>query len=224
MLHISSHVADLLDNLGLTLGSHQVELVNFKRAKQCSVRHDQVPVAITGYTLVSPAFARGRFPECSFIDMIEKRSSMDDRDACALAAICGVDVMPPFWGNPRPFGEHVWNIIDLYELGAFFERVNHRYGNEGDHYLMRPRGLDWSDPDQPELPGGLQKWRSDYRELPPVRQLMVATVLQLYLQGDDRYWMVRVPKKWHAAEGIEILHAQGVLADWAKLYALYPGW
>ena len=89
---------------------------------------------------------------------------------------------------------------------------------------MRPRGFDWTQTDPPELPGGLQKWRSDYRKLPPDRQLLVATILQLYLQGPDRHWMVRVPKHWHAAEGIEVLRAQGALADWGRLYALYPGW
>lgn len=51
---------------------------------------------------------------------------------------------------------------------------------------------------------------------------MVATVLQLYRSGEETNWMVRVPKKWHGAEGIEILRDQGVLADWGRLYALYP--
>ena len=224
MMHISSEVAVLLDVLGLAMGTLQVEIIDFKQAEQCYIHHTQKPVAVAGYTLVSPTFARGRFPKWSFLNMIQKRPSMDETEACALAAICGADVTPPFWGNPRPFGEHLWNVIDHYELGAFFERVNRRFGGEGDHYLMRPRGFDWTDPDQPELPGGLQKWRRDYKKLPPVRQLMVATVLQLYRQGDDPYWMVRVPKKWSASEGIEILHAQGALADWARLYALYPGW
>jgi hypothetical protein len=149
---------------------------------------------------------------------------MDEVEASALAAMCGTAVTPPFWGNPEPFGAHLWNVIERYELGAFFERVDRRYGSLGDHYLMRPRGFDWTDPDNPEIPGALTKWRSDYKKLPTARQLMVATVLQLYRQGDDRYWMVRVPKKWHASEGILVLRDQGALADWARLYALYPGW
>ena len=221
---LTSEVAVLLDELGLAMGLHQVELIDFKQAEKCYVHHTRVPVAVVGYAIVSSTFAHGRFPKFSFIDLIQKRPSMDEREVCALAAICKVDVKPPFWGNPAPFGAHLWNVIDRYELGAFFERVDRRYGSAGDHYLMRPRGFDWSDPDNPEQPEVLQKWRSNYKKLPAVRQLLVATVLQLYRQGDDRYWMVRVPKKWSAAQGIEILHNQGALADWARLYALYPGW
>ncbi len=56
------------------------------------------------------------------------------------------------------------------------------------------------------------------------RQLLVATILQLYFQSEDTYWMVRVQKKWHAAEGVDILQANGALQDWARLYVLYPGW
>lgn len=149
---------------------------------------------------------------------------MDENEACALAAVCGVDVTPPFWSNPHPFGRHLWYVIERYELDAFFVRVKERWGSEGDHFLMRPGGFDWTDPDQPEIPEALKKWRADYKKLPPYRQLMVATVLQLYRQGDDPYWIVRVPKKWTAAEGIEILQASGALQDWARLYALYPGW
>ena len=63
----------------------------------------------------------------------------------------------------------------------------------------------------------------DYKALTPAHQMMVATNLQLYKQGEDKTWMVRVPKKWHAAEGIEILAGAGYLQDWAKLYCLYSG-
>lgn len=117
-----------------------------------------------------------------------------------------------------------WAVIDDYDLGAFFERLEpeYRYGSRGDHYLMRPRGYDWK-AGWEEIPAELAKWRSDYKKLPAVKQLMVAAIVRLY-NSQETYWLVRVPKKWHAAEGIEILRNQGALADWAKLYALYPGW
>lgn len=218
-------VANLLDEMGLAIGASQVEIIDFRQAESCYVHHTRVPVALAAYALVSPTFARGRFPKLSFLDLIRKCPAMDETESSALAAVCGAEVAPPFWGNPEPFGKHLWDVIARYDLGAFFERVERRYGSVGDHYLMRPRGFDWSDPEQPEIPGALAKWRSDYKALQPVRQLMVATVLQLYRQGDDPYWMVRVPKKWHASEGIAVLHGHGgALVDWARLYALYPGW
>ncbi len=225
-VRIGADVAELLDRLGLAIGASHVEIVDFKQAESCYIHHTQVPVALTGYALVSPAFARGRFPKLSFIDLIHKRPSMGEIEACAIAAVCGAEVVPPFWSNPEPFSDHLWSVIARHGLEPFFERVGERYrfGSRGDHYLMRPRGFNWSDPDQPEIPGALAKWRADYKKLPPARQLMVATILQLYRQGGDPCWMVRVPKKWHAAEGVEILKKDGALQDWARLYALYPGW
>jgi hypothetical protein len=216
---LDTAVAELLAELGLVIGARQVEIADFEQATSCYIHHTRVPVALTGYALVSPAFARGRFPKLSFIDLIHKRPSMDEIEACALAAVCDVEVTPPFWDNPEPFDTHLWQVIERQSLDPFFERIaeRYRYGNRGDHYLMRPRGFDWSDPDQPEIPGALAKWRSDYKKLPPARQLMVATILQLYRQGDDPYWMVRVPKRWHASEGVEILKKEGALQDWAQL-------
>jgi hypothetical protein len=213
----------LLDSFGLAIGVHKVEIIDFDLAGHCHIHHTQLPIALVGYALVSPAFARGRFPEFSFIDLIRKRPSMDETEVIALAEVCRIAVQPPFWSNPGPFSDHLWDVIDRYALWPFFVRVDRHFG-AGGHYAMRPRGFDWSLPDQPELVGALAQWRKDYKGIPPAMQLMVATILQLYLQDEDRVWMVRVPKKWHAAEGIEILEHAGFLRDWAKLYVLYPGW
>lgn len=219
----SRQVAELLDELGLAIGAHQVEITDFKQAETGYVHHTRIPVAVVGYALVSPAFARGRFVDFSFLDLIRKRPSMDESEACALAALCGADVMPPFWGKPGPFGKHLWAMIEKYDLGAFFVRLDpaHAYGSVGEHYLMRPRGCDWPDYEQNE--GELKNWRSNYKKLPDVRKLMVATIVRLY-SSDEKIWLVRVPKKWSAAEGVTILRDNGALADWARLVALYPGW
>ena len=132
-------VAELLDELGLALGAQQVEIIDFNQAESCYIHHTRAPVAVAGYACVSPAFAQGRFPKFSFLDLIAKRPSMDESEACALAAICKADATPPFWGNPGPFGKQLVAVIDRYELGDFFERLDHKqaYGNGGDHYLIR---------------------------------------------------------------------------------------
>jgi hypothetical protein len=217
-------VRQLLDELGLALGAHHVELVDFKQAECCYIHHTRIPVAAVGYACVSPAFAQGRFPKFSFLDLIAKRPSMDEGEVCALAAICGVEVTPPFWGNPAPFGKQLWAVIERYNLGDFFDRLDPKdaYGKGGEHYLMRPGGSDLEIDDAQYEPT-LKKWRANYKKLPAFRQLLVATIIRLYNSDEDR-WLVRVPKKWHAAEGIAILRAQDALADWARLYALYPGW
>lgn len=221
---MNQRISVLLDDLGLAIGSAGgVEMIDFDLAGGGYVHHTRVPVALTGYALVSQPFARGKFPEYGFLGLIRARPSMDETEAEAFAAVCGVDVAPPFWNNPGPFAFHLWDVIDRYELGDFFQRVPGQYSG-GDHYAMRPRGFDFTDPNWPEIPGALAEWRKAYRALPAARQLMVATILGLYNQADDKIWLVRVPKKWHAAEGVDIIKGAGYLADWARLVALYPGW
>lgn len=213
-------VAELLDELGLAIGQAGVEIVDFSEAESCYIHHSRAPVAVAGYGLVSPSFARGRLPEFSFLDLVAKRPAMDTTEVCALAAICGAEVTPPFWGNGAPFGKQVWFIIEKYGLGGLFERLepNQAYGSGGDHYLLRPVGSD----DDKEGPI-IKRWRADYKKLSVVRQLMTASIIRLYNSNENR-WLVRVPKKWHAVEGIGILEASNALSDWARLYALYPGW
>lgn len=220
----SIRTAVLMAELGMSFSQNHVEIVDFERGGFGYVHHSRMPIAVAGFAVSTPDLARERFPKFSFVDMIQMRSRMDEDEVCALAEICGIDVAPPFWGNPGPFGEQVWSVIERYELDPFFQRVEQSWGEGGDQYLMRPRGFDWSDPDRPEIPGALRQWRNEYKRLPVVRQLMVTTLLQLYLQGNDKYWMVRVPKNWNAAEGIALIRAGGALRDWARLYALYPGW
>lgn len=156
----SPHLADLLARLGLAIGAVQVEIVDFHQAESGYVHHTLRPVALAGYALVSPAFARGRFPRYSFIDLIHGRPAMDQQEEAALAAVCGAEVAPPFWGNPEPFGQQLWTMIDT-SVGDFFERVERRYGGGGDHFLRRPRGFDWANSEQAEIPRALLKWRRD---------------------------------------------------------------
>lgn len=220
----SRNTAERLDRLGLAIEAGRVVMTDFSEAGGAYIHHTEIPIAVAGLSMVSPVFARGRFPKFSFIDLIHKRPSMDEDEVVAFAEVCGIRVEPPFWGNGVPFGLHLWDVIDRYALHPFFERVARPFGNNGDHYSMRPRGFAWTQDFEPEIPGELAKWRAAYRKLDTPHQLMVATVLQLYRQGDDKFWMVRVPKAWHSADGIVALREAGFLADWARLYALYPGW
>lgn len=216
--------SQLLDRFGLAIGVAGAHITDFDLAGQRGyIHHAQIPIAVTGYAVVAPALARGRFPEYTFINLIHTRPSMDEQDATALAALCGVNVTPPFWGNPEPFANHLWRVIESYDLWAFFERTDDPHVTSP-HYLMRPRGAVACERDQADAQDAISRWRKEYRALPVAKQLMVATILNLYLMRDDTIWMVRVPKKWHAAEGIEALQAAGYLTDWAKLVALYPGW
>lgn len=218
----SREVQELLDDLGLSIGPDGVEIVEFDFDNQNYIHHTQMPIAVAGYAQSSLTPAIAKFPNTTLLDLVRKRPSMDNREAIAFALVCGVEVEPPFWNNPEPFLAYLLEIVSRYEIGGFFEMEGQPEGKRLSSF--RPRGFDWSDPNRPEIPGVIEKWRKDYRALPREKQMMVATIMQLYMQRDDQIWMVRVPKKWHAAEAVRTLRHAGFLQDWAKLIALYPGW
>lgn len=215
----SPEVAQLLNELGLSIGANEIEFSDLGRAETGYIHHTRVPVAATGYTLLSPSFARGRFPKLSYIGLMAKRPSMDETEVCALANLCGIEVTPPFWGNPGPFTDHVFAVIEKYEMWDFFQRNEH--ATPGTPFQIDPIGSREQDVNSPVL----KMWRAKFKKLPDVRKMMVVAVLALYNDtACKEHWLHRVPKSWDAAEGINVLRYHGALADWAKLYALYPGW
>jgi len=211
-----------LEQFGLAIGANGVEIVDFTEVDTCHVHHTQETVVATGYALVSPTIARGKFPNLSFLALVAKRLQMDQIEVSSFAAICGIEALAAQATKEPLFSEHLWKMIEVYDLGAFFENV--KEGGRG-HYAMRPRGRDWSQPDWPEIPGAIAQWRKAYKQLPAIKQILVTTIMTLYRGMKDETWMVRVPKQWHAAEAIEILREnEAVFKDWARLYVLYPGW
>ena len=110
-------------------------------------------------------------------------------------------------------------MIARYEFDAFFLRDPSQSINGID---VRPRGFDYhtSQVDAPAM----AEWRRAYKELPPARQMMVATIIWLYRGEPDKTWLARLPSTWHAADAIAALVEAGALRDWGRLVALYPGW
>lgn len=214
-----NNVSKLLDELGLSLPMPgRPEIIDFSQAESCHVHHSRTPTATVGYAMVSPSLARGRFPKFTFIAMMDKRSSMDEYEVCALADMCGAEVTPPFWGNPGPFTRQLHWVIDKYDLWEFFQKDAH--GEPGTPFEIRPIG---SNADASS--DVLKKWRAAFKKLPDVRKMMVVSILGLYnAKACNEHWLLRVPKSWHAVDGIQILRENGALADWGKLFATYSGW
>lgn len=212
-------VAKLLDELGLSLPMPgRPEIIDFTQAETCYVHHTRVPTAAVGYALVSPTFARGRFPKFTFVSMMDKRSAMDEFEVCAVADMCGADVTPPFWGNSGPFTVQLHAVIDKYDLWGFFQKNEH--GQPGTPFEICPIGSG-----EEASSDVLKKWRGDFKKLPDVRKMMVVAILGLYnARACNEHWLFRVPKSWHAVDGIQILRDNGALADWGKLFATYSGW
>jgi hypothetical protein len=207
---------DLLKQFGVELTpSGGVVMSDFARAENCYIHHSTEPVAAVAYALVSPAFSRGRFPKMKLIDLVTKVPCMDGSEVVALAALVGVKILP--YRDPHPFNEHLHDLIKRYELGEFFI-TGQRLVQGID---VRPRGINWSN--WKTDAAAMAAWRRAYKDLPPSRQMLVATVMWLY-RGRDKTWMQRLPCSWHAADSIVALKDAGSLRDWCKLVALYPGW
>lgn len=215
-----SKVTKILDELGLHLPSHgRPEILDFTQAETCYVHHSRVPTAMVGYALVSSTFARGKFPKFTFIAMMDKRSSMDEYEVCAVADMCGADVTPPFWGNPGPFTAQLHSVIGKYDLWGLFRKNEH--GTPGTPFEIIPVGSH-----EDANSDVLKKWRADFKKLSDVQKAMAISILGLYnAHACNNHWLLRVPaKSWHAVDGIQILRENNALADWGKLFAEYPGW
>jgi hypothetical protein len=81
------------------------------------------------FALISPAFARSRFPRLLLSDVILKRSSMDTAEATALALLCGETITPGF--NAAPFIRHLNEIVGRAEMKPFFSRHSARPASWG---------------------------------------------------------------------------------------------
>lgn len=207
---------ELLQGLGVELTpAGSVVMSDLTRAENCYIHHSTEPVAAVAFALVSPAFSRGRFPKMKLVDLVTKVPCFDGSEAVALAALVGVEIPP--YRDAHSFNEHLHDLIKRYELGEFF--ITGQKPVQG--IDVRPRGVNWTN--WKTDAAAMAEWRRAYKNLPPSRQMLVATVMWMY-RGRDKMWMQRLPCSWHAADSIAVLKDAGSLRDWCKLAALYPGW
>ncbi len=194
-------------------------------ARGAYIHHSSWPAALCAYSAVDPTFARSRFPDETLISLCHKVSSMDGAELTALAFACGAPA-PVLDSQQSPviFGKSVWDIISTYDLGAIFERVKDT-GALGEHYQCRPRGMDWAG-DWGPIPVDLKAMRKAYKALDPVSQIMALTILHLYLNRPDKYFLLGgCPTKIRASEAIDILrHHDLALSTWGHLISHYYSW
>lgn len=176
------------------------------------------PLSLIELALHAPEAAKQRYPNYRLTRLVASRLELDDADMARLAAILGSALCVPGPGVLRPFDHHLRHVIFVYGLGALFSDN----GPGAYHHAIRPTGYDFHYDEV--IPLGMEQWRADYRAMPDERQMLAASILWLYRAGKDNCWLRRVPCTWHAADAIDHMKATGVLADWARLFALYPGW
>lgn len=191
------------------------------------LHHSHKPVALVAYATINPIFAAGRFPDYTLINLVEKMPLLDGIEYTALAFLCGIPapIYPSAEQREKVFGEVAWDIVHHYKLGECFTKSRpFGFGSQASHYTMRPCGFD-HDLSEP-VPEALKAMRSAYRKMNNVQRVMVLTLLHLYTQGtDDFYLKGGCPTKISAAEAIQVLRSdQDALSMWARLITHYAGW
>lgn len=186
-----------------------------------SLHHTEVPVFVCAL-----AVTRGRvtmetvldYEDYTLGELVLKRFSLDYTEAAAIWAACQGSMSGVVAPNAPAFFHQVCRVISICELEPFF-----RVGpNAGSHYDIRPTAFDFDRAQ--DMPEAMKRWKAMYRALPITRQIMVATVMWLYRGTDDKTWLNRVPRRWPAVGAIQELRSAGLVVEWAKLVALYPGW
>lgn len=214
------------------IGVHQLSegvwaFTDVHTASQAYIHHSAKPAALAAYAAVNPTFAAGRFPGWALVDMVDKVPCMDGAEHTALAMACGASIPTFSSASERGniFGQAVWGIVEAYALEGCFERVERAYGSQGSHYNLRPRGFDWAN-GEGHAPEALKAMRKSYRGMSPLQQIMVLTVMHLYNQGKDKFFLTGgCPTKIPAAEAMSILRSNGpALSAWGHLVTHYAGW
>ena len=195
------------------------------KASQGYLHHSHKPVALVAYAVVDPIFARGRFPGYALTDLVDKIPCLDGDEYAALSKVCGAP--PPAYPSAKKraeiFGNLAWEIVADYGLEPCFMEVD-PFGDEGRHYAMRPRGYEPAG--GTPIEADLKAMRSAYKGMTPLQQVMTLTLLHLYSQGPDKFYLTRgCPTKIPAADAVAILSEDGVaLSKWGRLLSHYAGW
>lgn len=164
-----------------------------------------------------PILFKERFPEYRLTRLVLNRFDMDEAEARIFINLTGATAPETVLGG-TPFNDHLRASIERFALTALFcEEGPGRY-----HQAIRPTGYDYHADAVDAF--AMEKWRADYRAMPPAQQMLAATIIWLYRGGKDNRWLRRVPCRWHAVDAVGEMRRSGILADWGILVALYPGW
>lgn len=221
MATITDYQIHILERFGFELlSSNALEFVNPARARKADLHHTFLPIAAVGWARLAPEMAMYRLQDYTLCKLVTKRPSMDCSTAELFALACNLKIQGQFYNRPEPFYLHLCRTIDTHDLGAFFGHFPHE---DGYHYSVRPRGIDWK-AGWDELPLERKNWRTAYSQLPRTMQMLVATILWLYGGPRVEYWLEDLSHSWAAMDAIVELENAGMLAHWAELVTLYPGW
>ena len=176
------------------------------------------PLAVIQFALRSREEAKARFPNYRLSRLVASRLQLDNLDMESFSEILELDPSHPSMEQRRPFDHQLRHLITRYGLLSLFRDD----GPGPYHHAIRPTGYDFHS--EAVIPTAMEKWRADYRAMGDHRQMLAASIIWLYRGGKDNCWLRRVPCTWHAADALHDLRSAGAIADWARLFGLYPGW
>ncbi|TFZ44666.1 hypothetical protein E5C33_13560 [Stenotrophomonas maltophilia] len=123
-----------------------------------------------------------------------------------------------FARSPERFDEAMQEAVGRLRLSRLFARTY-----DGDfHRSVCPTAYDARTGEH--HPVEMARWRADFRDMAPERQMIAATLIWMYRGGPDSIWLRRVPCTWKASEALHYLRDAGCLDLWLQLIARYPGW
>jgi hypothetical protein len=143
---------------------------------------------------------------------------LDDLDMPSFSEILELGLAGRPMERSRLFNYQLRFVVTCYGLQTLFND-----GGPGPyHHAIRPTGYDFHL--DAVLPAAMERWRADYREMADHRQMLAASIIWLYRGGKDSCWLRRVPCTWDVVDALDALRSAQAIADWGRLFALYPGW
>jgi len=163
-----------------------------------------------------PDAATSLLDEMRLEDLVLSLLSLDIDEAAQMNSLA--DANTPFERSPECFHETLQQALRQLRLSKLFARTH-----DGEHHRsIRPAAYDERTGEH--YPEEMALWRTDFRAMPPEKQMMVATIVWLYRAGPDSIWLRRVPCTWRASEALHYMCDTGCLDVWLQLIARYPGW
>jgi hypothetical protein len=106
---VSSEIARFLAEFGLEVAPGGVILMfDHHRAETAHVHRSEMPVILTAFALISPAFARGRFPKVGVGEFVWQRPGMDVREIAAFNEVCGAAIKKKqMYRDAAAFSDHL---------------------------------------------------------------------------------------------------------------------
>lgn len=168
-------------------------------------------------SLLGPQESRQRYASLRLDSLVSRCLSMSETEANVLLLLAA-DQPAPNAQSPEAFHDTLLDVIRQQKLHVLFSRTERGEFHRG----IIPSA--YNERTGEVYAQEMARWRADYRDMAPERQMMAATIVWLYQSGPDSTWLRRVPCTWLATEALNYMRDAGCMGAWMRLLATYPGW